>query len=137
MTKNALLPMLVILATTPVFARRIHKGSRHDLCSIKSVFVDGNSESADIVRQRIEKKTWLKLVPSEDGADGVLKIAEHTLTKHFPISTQETEVSDQLWKGKKLDWSETKTWDEGVFNSGSGSAARLLLDDLNKEANCE
>lgn len=135
--KAAALAVLAILIALPAFARRIHKGMRHDLCTIKTVFVSGNSESADFVRQQIEKATWLKLVSNASAADGVLKIAEHTHTKHFPIATQETAVSAELWKGKDLEWSETQTWGEGVFHSGAGSAVKLLLSDLDKEAECK
>lgn len=130
------LSMLLLLIASPAFARRFSKGSQHELCSIRTVFISGNSDAADIMRQRIERSTWMRLVRSQKGADGVIDVSQHTHTKHFPIDTQETSVSIEVWRGKDLDWSDSQTFGEGIFNSGAGSAVKILLDDLNRVAAC-
>jgi hypothetical protein len=48
------------------------------LCSIKRVFVAGNSESATRTKKMVEKRTWLALAQSSENADGILAVEEKT-----------------------------------------------------------
>jgi hypothetical protein len=136
--KTALLVALIILVTALCFARRIRKGSHHDLCTINTAFVSGNSESAGLVRKQLAKRTWLRLVPSADKADAVLDISETRSEKNFPMRAGQTTVSATLTRNstKDLVWSGSATFGEGPFNGGAGSAVKVLLGDLSYEANC-
>jgi hypothetical protein len=90
--------------------------------------------AATDVRKELEKRTWLKLMDSPEKADAVLAIAESQSTKRFPIPTQETNVSANLNKGDSVLWSDSVSFGEGAFNSGAGSAVKILLSHLNREA---
>lgn len=125
--------VMLAFAAVPAFASH-KKGSRKDLCKIKTVAVTGNSEAANDVRKQLGKRTWLKLVASPKKAGAVLAIAERQSTRRFPIPMQETNVSGNLTKGDSVLWSDSVSFGEGVFNSGAGSAVKILLSHLNREA---
>ncbi len=112
------------------------KGADPEICALKTVYVRGNSESADIARREIAQRTWLGVADDPQKADAVLDLSERTTEKDFPIRTMRTTVSGELKKGSKLLWSDSAWFDEGVFNSGAGSAVKILLSRLNKAANC-
>jgi hypothetical protein len=52
------------------------------------------------------------------------------------VRSQRTTVSGELRRGATLVWADSAWWDEGVFNSGAGSAVKILLSRLNKQGNC-
>ena len=129
--------LLVVTASVRAAGRR-NRGSHPELCELKTVFVAGESESADMVRRDIEKKTWLTLVNSPATADATLKVAETRSLKRFPIRSERTTISATLTRtaDQQLVWSGSAWWDEGAINSGAGSAAKILLGRLNLEAGC-
>lgn len=129
-----LLAFFLILAAVPLASARRKKGSHPELCEIKTVAVTGNSESASIVRREIEKRTWLKLAASGDKADAVLDIAETKSTRGFPMTQERTTVSGNLTRKDAIVWSDSSTFGEGPFNSGAGSAVKILLAYLKDDA---
>jgi len=132
--------MLLLAAATVAYPDRRHKrGSHPELCQLKTVFVDGNSESANMIRNEIAERTWLKLVASKEHADAVLAIAETKSTRGFPVTTEQTTVSGQLIKpgSDEILWSDSASFGEGAFNSGAGSASKMLLGYLRTDAGCK
>jgi hypothetical protein len=138
--KLSLVLLSLLAFAAPAFPDRHHKrGSHPELCELKTVFVDGNSESANMIHNEIAERTWLKLVASKEHADAVLAIAETKSTRGFPMTTEQTTVSGQLVKpdSDEILWSDSASFGEGVFNSGAGSASKMLLGRLTTDANCK
>lgn len=131
--RNLLSFWIVVALAAPAFGR--HKQQLHpELCEIKTVEVTGNSESATVVRREIENRTWLKLSPSAEKADAVLEVAESKSTRGFPRATEQTTVSGNLIRKGEIVWSGSASFGEGVFNSGAGSAVKILLAQLKGDA---
>jgi hypothetical protein len=132
----------IILVLISVFVVQLAALARNkkqrdpELCQIQTVYVSGNSESAVLVRRELEKRTWLRLVRDPAEADGELIISETQSERNFPVRSQRTTVSGELRRGSALVWSDSAWFDEGMFNSGAGSAVQILLSRLNKQANC-
>jgi hypothetical protein len=129
---------LVCLIWSPLLPRE----KRHphpELCELKTAFISGNSESATKVRQELEKRTWLRLVGSADKADATLDVSETRSEKNFPIRTEQTTVSATLTRNstKEVVWSGSASFGEGVVNSGAGSAVKIVLGHLSREAGCK
>jgi len=133
--KITTLILLAAVVSAPAYARKKHERNP-ELCNLKTVYVDGNSESASIVRRELEKRTWLKLENDQAKADALLLIVETKSEKNFPIRSERTTVAGEIRQGTKLLWSGSGWFDEGVFNSGAGSAVKILLRALNGEAAC-
>jgi hypothetical protein len=54
----------------------VGKGNLAKLQAVKTIFVDGNNESADKVRQHLEAWTCLKLSNNKSTADAVMDVQE-------------------------------------------------------------
>lgn len=139
--KQLLLFAVLIVVSSPMIAaarHQIHSKRSVELCAIKKIAIEGNSESAVNVRKQLEKRTWLALSDSSASADAVLKVNESRSEKNFPIRTERTTVSAEMVKSDgSVVWSGSSWFDEGVFNSGSGSAVKILLSNLQKSAGCQ
>jgi hypothetical protein len=132
-----LIAVLVLLVAGTTVARK--KSKTEGVCEIHNIFVVGNSESATIVRREIDNRTWMTLVNSEEKADAIFEVSESRSTKRFPIATEQTTISGSITKrgNKELLWNDTASWGEGVVNSGAGSAVKILLGNLKRDAGCK
>ncbi len=101
------------------------------LRTIKTVFVDGNSESADKLREKLESWTCLKLTNNKSNADAVMTAEERT-KPNTDVNKLAASVTIAMPNGDQV-WSRTKTG-EGFVHSGAGMAAENLLHDLAKDA---
>lgn len=114
----------ILLASGVTLAKEPHP------IHIQTIFVEGNSESADKLREKMEKWSCLKLVSKRDEADAIMNVEEREKPSDLhKVATSVTLVKqdgEQIWYG-------TKTG-EGVIGSGAGMAAENLLHDLSKDA---
>lgn len=108
----------------------IDKENLAKLQAVKTVFVDGNNESADKVRQHIESWTCLKLSGNKTAADAVMDVQERD--KPSDINKVATSLTITMPNGDLI-WSRTKTA-EGFVHSGAGEAVEKVLHDLSKDA---
>lgn len=136
MYKSFLMIALFVTVCSPAFSRH-RKGQHPEICKLRSVFIEGNSEASNLMRRTIEDRTWLKLSNSRS-ADAVLSVSQSQSEKNFPVRMERTTVSVTLAKpdGTVL-WTDSRDFTEGVFNSGAGSAVKLILSDLNKTSGCK
>jgi hypothetical protein len=100
------------------------------LQTVKILFVDGNSESADKLRERMESWTCLKLTNNKSQADAIMSTEEREKTSDMHKVAASVVIT--MPNGDQV-WSRTKTG-EGFVHSGAGMAAENLLHDLAKDA---
>lgn len=127
---------LSCVACLPLFARKIKKGSYPQLCSIHSAYVDGNSESADAIRQQLANKTWMEPAPSSATAGAIIRVSEARSEKRFPLPAERTTVSLIISTHGKDVWFDSVGFNELPFSSGARFAAKVLLADVKKAAAC-
>ncbi len=108
----------------------IEKENLAKLQAVKIIFVDGNSESADKVRQHLESWTCLKLTNNKATANAVIGVQERE--KPSDIHEVATSLTIILPNGDLI-WSRTKTG-SGFVHSGAGEAVEKVLHDLSKDA---
>ena len=101
------------------------------LQAIKMVFVDGNSESADKIREHLESQSCFKLVNNKSKADAVMSVSEENKPGEgmqwvVASITVTTLNGDQIWSRSK--------GGGGFVYSGAGMATDNLLHDLRKDA---
>jgi hypothetical protein len=124
---------VTLLATAMSLAKdkpKIEQENLAKLQSAKAVFVDGNNESADKVRQHLESWTCLTLTNNKSTADAIMDVQERE--KPSDINKVATSVTISMTNGDQI-WSRTKTG-EGFVHSGAGEAVEKLLHDLSKDA---
>ena len=109
----------------------IEKENLAKLQAVKTVFVDGNNESADKVRQHLESWTCLALTNNKSTADAVMDVKEQQ-KPNTDINKVATSLTITLPNGDLI-WSRTKIG-EGFVHSGAGEAVEKVLHDLSKEA---
>lgn len=108
----------------------IEKENLAKLQGVRIIFVDGNNESADKVRQHVESWTCLKLTNNKTTADAVMDVQERE--KPSDIHEVATSLTVTLLNGDLI-WSRTKTG-AGFVHSGAGEAVEKVLHDLSKDA---
>ncbi len=108
----------------------IEKENLAKLQAVKTIFVDGNNESADKVRQHLESWTCLQLTNNRTTADAVMDVQERE--KPSEIHEVATSLTITLPNGDLI-WSRTKTGG-GFVHSGAGEAVEKVLHDLSKDA---
>jgi hypothetical protein len=133
---NRLRPMIaaIVFATAVAPAKdkpAIEKENLAKLQAVKTVFVDGNNESADKVRQHLESWTCLALTNNKSTADAVMDVKEQQ-KPNTDINKVATSLTITLPNGDLI-WSRTKIG-EGFVHSGAGEAVEKVLHDLSKEA---
>jgi hypothetical protein len=124
---------IVLLAAAVSTAKdkpAIEKENLAKLRAVKTIFVDGNNESADKIREHLESWTCLVLSNNKSKADAVIDIQERE--KPSDIHKVSTSLTVSTPNGDLI-WSRTKTG-EGLVHSGAGEAAEKLLHDLSKDA---
>ena len=100
------------------------------LQTVKTIFVDGNSESADKLREKMESWTCLKLTNNKSNADAIMTVDERT-KPNTDVNKVAASVTITMPNGDQV-WSRTKAG-EGFVHSGAGMAAENLLHDLAKD----
>lgn len=108
----------------------VDKENLAKLQTVRTLFVDGNNESADKVRQHLESWTCLKLSNNKSTADAVMDVQERE--KSSDINKVATSLVVTMPNGDQI-WSRTKTG-EGFVHSGAGEAVEKVLHDLSKDA---
>ena len=104
------------------------------LCGIKTVYVELYSESSGRVEDAVKKRTWLKVVRSQDKANAVLEFHE-TWGKPDPSTHGEPMTITAVLKSQDGNlWSGTQSWGDGSVNADLGSAAKALMTKLNEDA---
>lgn len=134
--KITTLILLATLLSIVAWARKKHE-PRPELCNLKTVYIDGNSESASIARHELEKRTWLKLENEQAKADAVLSITETRTQGHTIWAGQDVTASAELKQGTKLLWSDSAESAERPLVSNARAAVKIVLSHLNGEAACK
>jgi hypothetical protein len=122
-----------VLLTLPCRAGKKPTISAENLAklqTVKTVFVDGNSESADKLREKMESWTCLKLTNNKSNADAIMTVEERT-KPNTDVNKVAASVTITMPNGDQV-WSRTKAG-EGFVHSGAGMAAENLLHDLAKD----
>jgi hypothetical protein len=123
--------ILLAVASSPANDKpAVEKENLVKLQTVKTVFVDGNNESADKVRQHLEAWTCLKLSNNKSTADAVMDVQEREKTSD--MNKVATSIIMTMPNGDQI-WSRTKTG-EGFVHSGAGEAVEKVLHDLSKDA---
>jgi len=122
--------LLAVVISTATDKPAIEKENLAKLQALKTIFVDGNNESADKVRQHLEAWTCLTLSNNKSTADAVMDVQERE--KPSDIHKVATSVIVMMPNGDQI-WTRTKTG-EGFVHSGAGEAVEKLLHDLSKDA---
>ena len=101
----------------PQNAMSISTESLAELRTVKTVFVEGNSESADKLRAKLESWTCLKLTNNKSNADAIVTTDERT-KPNTDVNKLAASVTITMPNGDQV-WSRTKTG-EGFVYSGAG-----------------
>ena len=104
------------------------------LCSIKTVYVAAYTESSVKVEEEVKKRTWLRVVPSQDNANAVLEVRETWSEHNSPTHGEQMTITAVLKNKEGELWSGTQSWGDGAINSGAKNAAKALMSNLNEEA---
>jgi len=101
------------------------------LQTVKTVFVDGNSESADKLREKLETFSCFTLSNNKSRADAIMTTEErnahdYVTNEVLTSATITMPNGDQVWTRSKKGG--------GFVHSGAGMAAEDILHDLAKEA---
>ena len=124
--------ILLVAALSPARDKpAIEKENLAKLQAVKAVFVEGNNESADKVRQHLESWTCLTLTNNKTTADAVVAVEER-IVPNAGINKVATSIAISLPNGDMV-WSRTKSG-EGFVHSGAGEAVEKVLHDLSKDA---
>src|ERR1035437_6636870 len=118
---------LFVAVTSPSNAEKkpaITEENLAKLQTVKVLFVDGNSESADKLREKLESWTCLKLTNNKSQAGAIMNVEERPkpdegmnwLVTSITITTK---TGDQVWSRSK--------GGGGFVNSGAGRAAENLF----------
>ena len=110
------------------------------LRSIRLVFVDGNNQAASHIRKELKKekqKGCLREALKAEDADAVLEIDSDSEAESGPFAVRQWIVSGKLnSKSGEVLWSDSARLEDAPLNSGGKTAAKLLLDQLQKHV-CE
>jgi hypothetical protein len=133
---KAILALVLLFAAfaVPSYADKkpaITQENLETLRAVKTVFVDGNSESADKIRQHVEAQSFFTLVNNKSKADAIMTVGEENKPGEdfqwvVTSITLTTPSGDQIWSKSK--------GGGGLVHSGAGTATDNLLHDLRKEA---
>jgi hypothetical protein len=132
--KTAFAVVLFIAVASSGYAGKkpaISEANLAELRTVKTVFVDGNSESADKLREKLESWTCLKLTNNRSQADAVITTEERT-KPNTDVNMVAASITVAMPNGDQV-WSRTKRG-SGFVHSGEGMAAENLLHDLAKDA---
>jgi hypothetical protein len=135
----ALLIVTATLATAAFAAKKpaISEANQAELQTVRTVFIDGNSEAADKLREKMEIYTCLKVGNNKAKADAVMAVDESARNSDSALMGHDNKVSASVVitmpNGDQV-WSKNKLGGEGFVHSGAGTAAVNLLRALAKDA---
>ncbi len=133
--KTARLILLVVVIVGPSWARKKQEPNA-ELCAIKTVYVEGNSDSARVVRRELEKRTWLKLENDEAKAEAIFAVAETRTQQSGSLTGENISVSGEIKSGSKLLWSDSVQSAVKPLVSNAGDGAKTLLAHLARGGAC-
>jgi hypothetical protein len=128
------LVLLSVSFAAPSYADKkpaVNQENMEKLRAVKTIFVDGNGESSDKIREHLESQTCFTLANNKSKADAIMTISEQQVPSNdFQVHATSVTITnadgDQLWTKSKQG--------VGAFRSGAGMAADDLLHDLKKQA---
>jgi hypothetical protein len=109
----------------------ITQGNLAKLQTVKTIFVDGNSESSDKLREKLETFSCFTLSNNKSRADAIMA-AEERNAHDYVANEVLTSVTITMPNGDQV-WTRSKKGG-GFVHSGAGMAAEDILHDLAKEA---
>lgn len=132
--RTAVAIALVAVLIAPGYAGKkpgITQENLEKLRAVKTIFVEGNSESADKIREHLESHSCFTLVNNKSKADAVMSVSEENkpgegmqwVVTSIMLTTPN---GDQIWSRSK--------GGGGFVHSGAGMATDNLLHDLRKDA---
>jgi len=108
---------------------------------VRKVFVKGNNEAAERVREDLTKNGCLSLAGNAEVADAVMEISTDTSSQggaFGSIGARNWIVSSTLTlKSGDLIWSKSTRGPDAPFNGGGKTAGKLLVKYLSKDAGCK
>lgn len=125
---------VLVFARPSILAVRkpaIFQANLAELQTVKTIFVDGNSESADEIRDRLESRTCLILTNNKSRADAIMSVEER-LKPNVTYNRLATSATVTLPNGDQV-WSKTGIG-LGFFRTGAAAAAERILDALARDA---
>lgn len=133
--------VVVFLVTVSMAAKKKPKLPDPILCGIKTVFIEGNNQSSNVLRRNWHRWTGITVVNSATDADAVLDVDEKQLSVenwHHVLETEYTVSVLLKDKAGKLLWSDSEKNIIGslINESNSSDAARSVVFDFWKESAC-
>ena len=123
--------LLVFQRPIPVRKRpAISQENLAKLQTIRIVFVDGNSESADVIREKLESWTCLSLTNNRSQGHAIMSVEER-IKPNVTVDRLATSVTLTMQNGDQV-WSKSRTgW--AFLNTGAVEAVEAILDELAKD----
>jgi hypothetical protein len=133
MKTESTIAVVVALATLAYAGKKsaITQENLAKLQTVKTVFVDGNSESADKLREKLETFSCFTLSNNKSRADAIMTTEERN-AHDYATNEVLTSVTITMPNGDQV-WTRSKKGG-GFVHSGAGMAAEDILHDLAKEA---
>jgi hypothetical protein len=111
--------------------------AQRELQSVRTVFVKGNSETSNALREKMETYSCLQPAINEKKADAVMDVDEAARRSDSLFGGHSNKISSSVtitMPNGDVVWSKNKLGDEGLIHSGAGGAAVGILRTLAKEA---
>jgi len=122
------LPFVAVAASAG--NKKVSDSALAELRSVKTIFIDGNSESADKLREKLETFSCFTLSNNKSRADAIMTTEERNA--HDNVTNEVvTSVTITMANGDQV-WTRSKKGG-GFVHSGAGMAAEDILHDLAKE----
>jgi hypothetical protein len=107
------------------------------LQTVRTIFIAGNSESADALRSKLDIYTCLKAALNPANVDATLTVEEAVRQSNTLLMGHDNKVSASVVitmpNGDQV-WTKNKLGGDGFIHSGAGYAAVQLLRSLAKDA---
>jgi hypothetical protein len=133
MRTESTIAVVVALATLAYAGKKpaIAQENLAKLQTVKTVFVDGNSEFADKLREKLETFSCFTLSNNKSRADAIMTTEERN-AHDYATNEVLTSVTITMPNGDQV-WTRSKKGG-GFVHSGAGMAAEDILHDPAKEA---
>jgi len=130
--------LAVVLVLVAFAFARSKPQSDPRLKDVHSIFVAGNNQAAEQVRDEIQKgKSCFSLASNPKDADAVFEMGSDSARNGALMDTRDWIVSATLTlKSGDLIWSNSERFSDAPFMSGGKTAGKLLYKELKRDA-CE
>src|SRR5258707_6915264 len=111
--------------------------AQKELQSVRTLFVKGNSETSNTLREKMSIYSCLQTALSEKKADAVMDVDETARRSDSILGGHSNKVSSSVtitMPNGDVVWSKNKQGTEGLIHSGAGGAAAVLVPHLAKKA---